>query len=181
MMKNSSRLGRLFCCLLMYAVAAFAAEPAKTVISDVLYRADGTPASGTLVISWGQSRLSRDAHNYFGIKAHGGHARVAYPTFEHVNGRELRVNAEFARYGSIEECFADRDRLLATAPCYAEARACRADPEAFARALALHWATDPQYADKLLRVYRANSLGALDCRSPDDPITRSLDLQKEQI
>ncbi len=29
-----------------------ATEPAKTVVIDTLYRADGTPASGTLVISW---------------------------------------------------------------------------------------------------------------------------------
>ena len=67
-----------------------------------------------------------------------------------MNGREVRVSAEFARYDSMEECFADRDRLIATVPCYAGARACGGDPEAFARALAVHWATDPHYADKLL-------------------------------
>ncbi|MGB9106967.1 MAG: hypothetical protein WCC59_19585, partial [Terriglobales bacterium] len=33
-------------------MAAYAAEPAKTVVSDTIYRADGTPASGTMVISW---------------------------------------------------------------------------------------------------------------------------------
>ncbi|MFB3915148.1 MAG: hypothetical protein ACE14M_00340 [Terriglobales bacterium] len=37
----------------MAAVAtAYQAAPAKTLISDVIYRADGTPASGTLLISW---------------------------------------------------------------------------------------------------------------------------------
>ena len=46
------RLGRLFCCLLMLGTAAFAADPAKTVVSDILYRADGSPAAGTIVISW---------------------------------------------------------------------------------------------------------------------------------
>ena len=102
-----------------------------------------TVAQAALESNWGQSRLSRDAHNYFGIKAHGDHARVAYPTLEHIDGRDLRVSAEFARYDSMEECFADRDRLIATAQCYAGARACCGDPEAFARALAAHWATDP--------------------------------------
>jgi flagellum-specific peptidoglycan hydrolase FlgJ len=141
-----------------------------------------TVAQAALESNWGQSRLSRDAHNYFGIKAHGDHARVAYPTLEHVNGRDLRVNAEFARYDSIEECFADRDRLIATTQCYAGARACGGDPEAFARALAAHWATDPQYADKLLGVYRANRLDALDSSSPAPAITGSPDSSfKEQL
>ena len=47
-----SRLGRLFCCLLTLGVLASAAEPAKTVISDTIYRADGSAAAGTLVITW---------------------------------------------------------------------------------------------------------------------------------
>ncbi len=46
------RLGRLFCCLLMFSAVCWSTEPAKTVVQDVLYKADGTPASGTLVISW---------------------------------------------------------------------------------------------------------------------------------
>ena len=53
-MSIARRLGRLFCCfaLSLSAALSFAADPAKTIISDTLYRADGTPASGTLLISW---------------------------------------------------------------------------------------------------------------------------------
>ena len=153
---------------------------AATRAANACFRANGFPsgitvAQAALESNWGQSRLSRDAHNYFGIKAHGDHARVAYPTIEHVNGRDVRVSAEFARYDSMEECFADRDRLIATAPCYAGTRARGGDPEAFARALAAHWATDPHYADKLLRVYRDNHLNELDSSSPDPAITGSPD------
>jgi len=131
-----------------------------------------TVAQAALESNWGQSQLARDAHNYFGIKAHGDHARVAYPTLEHIDGRDLHVSAEFAGYDAMEDCFADRDRIIATAPCYAGARARCGDPEEFARALATHWATDPQYADKLLRVYRDNHLNELDSSSPDRRITR---------
>ena len=134
-----------------------------------------TVAQAALESNWGQSRLSLDAHNYFGIKAHGHHERVAYPTVEFIRGRQVRVGNEFARYASMEECFADRDRLIASMACYADARACSADPEAFARALARHWATDPHYADKLLHVYREDRLDALDTGSPDHPITGSPD------
>jgi len=52
MTSHSRRLGRLFCCLLALSAGAWCAEPAKTLVSDIVYRADGTPASGTLVISW---------------------------------------------------------------------------------------------------------------------------------
>jgi flagellar protein FlgJ len=131
-----------------------------------------TVAQAALESNWGQSRLARDAHNYFGIKAHGDHPRVEYPTREHVGGREERIIAQFAAYASMEDCFADRDRILLTAPCYAETRACSGNPDSFARALAKHWATDPEYAEKLLCVYRDNRLGELDfvhptAQSPD--------------
>ncbi len=52
MMTNPRRLVRLFCFLLVLSALAWSTEPAKTIIQDVLYKADGTPASGTLVISW---------------------------------------------------------------------------------------------------------------------------------
>ncbi|MGH9544697.1 MAG: hypothetical protein ACRD23_05730 [Terriglobales bacterium] len=48
-------LGRLFCLLpfvLMGLGVAWAQTPATTTISDVVYRADSTPAGGTLLISW---------------------------------------------------------------------------------------------------------------------------------
>ncbi|HEU5453279.1 MAG TPA: hypothetical protein VFU76_14890 [Terriglobales bacterium] len=47
------RPGRLFCCLISLLLAAnLAAQPTKTLITDTLYRADGSPAAGTLLISW---------------------------------------------------------------------------------------------------------------------------------
>lgn len=53
MAKTCRRTGRLFCWLvLMAAMNARGSTPAMTTISDVLYRADGTAARGTLLISW---------------------------------------------------------------------------------------------------------------------------------
>ena len=43
-------LGYIACVLL--TVAAWAAGPAMNTVTDTVYRADGTPASGTLLISW---------------------------------------------------------------------------------------------------------------------------------
>ena len=121
-----------------------------------------TVAQAALESAWGRSRLSREAHNYFGIKAHRGGDFIELPTTESINGNLVRCAARFARYGSMEECFADRDRMILELACYADARARTADPEAFIRALARHWATDPLYAEKVLRVYHGNSLDRID-------------------
>src|SRR5579859_6105511 len=46
---------RLFYCLISLALAvspAHAGAPATTTVSDTVYRADGSPASGTLLITW---------------------------------------------------------------------------------------------------------------------------------
>src|SRR4051812_32114509 len=59
-MTNSNGLtsrppGRLFYCLLislLLVMRAHATGPALTTITDIVYRADGSPAGGTLVITW---------------------------------------------------------------------------------------------------------------------------------
>jgi flagellum-specific peptidoglycan hydrolase FlgJ len=121
-----------------------------------------TVAQAALESAWGNSQLSREANNYFGIKAHGEHADVEMRTTEVTNGVAARTAARFAKYSSMMECFEDRDRLILKLACYAEARERAGDPEAFVRALAKHWATDPRYAEKLLNLYRANNLDQLD-------------------
>lgn len=113
-----------------------------------------TVAQAALESAWAESQLAKVAHNYFGVKAHGTQRWIAMPTCEFIGGKCRRVVARFARYESMAESFADRDRILSSLACYAEARAGAADAEAFARALAKHWATDPDYADKLLEIYR---------------------------
>lgn len=121
-----------------------------------------TVAQAALESRWGASELSRRANNYFGIKAHGKHASLELPTTEVHGGVMQKTSAKFASYESMEDCFADRDRLILTSAYYAEARACAADPVKFAVALAKHWATDPNYSEKLLAVYRSKKLYELD-------------------
>lgn len=116
-----------------------------------------TVAQAALESRHGQSQLSREANNYFGIKARQGQPSIELPTWEVFGGRRVSIKARFARYSSMEECFAARDAIILRLPCYAEARACAAHPEKFVRALAKRWATDPEYAEKLLEI--AGSVG----------------------
>ncbi|MGH9509197.1 MAG: glycoside hydrolase family 73 protein [Terriglobales bacterium] len=141
---------------------AAATAAARASSADSGFPAGVTVAQAALESAWGRSQLSRQAHNYFGIKAHGGLPSIELPTHEFEGGKLVQVAARFARYASMEACFADRDRLITRLSVYAEALACAGDPEAFIRALARHWATDPKYAEKLLSLYRAHGLDALD-------------------
>lgn len=115
-------------------------------------------AQAALETGWGQ-HLPRDAQgrtsfNLFGIKAQGGWTgdRVVQGTAEYENGDWGRETASFRRYQSLAESFDDYVRFLKNNPRYADAL--RADDvHGFARGLqSAGYATDPQYAEKLVRV-----------------------------
>jgi flagellum-specific peptidoglycan hydrolase FlgJ len=129
------------------------------VAAEASSKVSGMPAAVTVAQAalesrWGESRLSREAQNYFGIKAHGAEARTVMQTEECAKGREVTIAAGFEKFATMEECFRRRDAILRHGAVYAEARACVADEERFVRAMARHWATDPEYAEKLLAVLR---------------------------
>ena len=109
-----------------------------------------TVAQAALESNWSQSRLSQEARNYFGIKAHGKHERVRMCTQECGAGKTVEVKAEFAKYLSLADCIDCRDGILLRGAVYAGAREERGDEEQFVGELAKHWATDPKYAEKLL-------------------------------
>jgi flagellum-specific peptidoglycan hydrolase FlgJ len=113
-----------------------------------------TVAQAALESNWGQSKLSNEANNYFGIKAHGNQNRIQMPTNECEKGKKVVIKAEFAKYLSMLDCFEYRDEILAQGACYAGARERLGDEAAFIVEIAKHWATDPKYAEKLLAVLR---------------------------
>ena len=121
-----------------------------------------TVAQAALESNFGQSQLSRTANNYFGIKSHGKHAAMEFRTCEFGAKGEIKMVARFAVYTDMAECFACRDRQIASGSVYKDARKEVKDPEQFAFELAKHWATDPKYAEKLLRIYRENGFAKLD-------------------
>jgi flagellum-specific peptidoglycan hydrolase FlgJ len=121
-----------------------------------------TVAQAALESNFGQSQLSRTANNYFGIKAHGKHPAMEFRTSEFSAQGEQQVIARFAAYEGMQECFDCRNRLVTNAPVYAEARAAKDDPVRFVRELGKHWATDPKYAEKVLRIYTENGFDRFD-------------------
>lgn len=132
-------------------------------------RATGIPAhfivgQAALESGWGRGEIrladGRPSYNLFNIKAgrgwSGGTADVS--TTEYVGGIPQKQVERFRAYGSYAEAFADYANLLSSNPRYAEVIG-QQDSGGFARALQrAGYATDPMYADKLMRVIGSASL-----------------------
>jgi len=133
-------------------------------------RALGVPAhflvaQAALETGWGRAELRRadgsPSYNLFNIKA-GANWKgevVELPVTEYANGRAYTEHARFRAYGSYAEAFRDYVALLRDNPRYAAALG-QKQPAGFAQGLAGGgYATDPQYADKLVRVIGGDLLG----------------------
>lgn len=129
-------------------------------------RKTGIPASLTLAqaaleSSWGARALG---NNLFGIKADPSWkgASVAFVTHEHEGGKDVQLSDRFRAYSSWLESMVDHARFLLDNPRYA---ACRRETTGagWARAVAAAgYATDPDYAKKLLNIMSARNLAFYD-------------------
>ncbi len=114
--------------------------------------------------AWGRSmprlRDGRSSHNLFGIKAHGGwNGPVASSrTHEFVNGRRVNISDGFRAYESFGESFMDYVAFLRRNRRYATALQ-QTNDEAFIRELQrAGYATDPNYANKVLAIAKGPRL-----------------------
>ena len=115
---------------------------------------------------WGKKEIltpdGSNSFNLFGIKADSSwKGKVAeVTTTEYSNGKPHKQMARFRAYGSYSEAFSDYAKFLSSNPRYAPV--VRGGQGAPASAQALQragYATDPNYADKLVKVMsRINAL-----------------------
>jgi flagellar protein FlgJ len=142
---------------------AEAAAQAVGVPADLLL------AQAGLETGWGRSQPKAadgsTSHNLFGVKAGkswNGAVAVASTT-EYVAGAVVRTVDRFRSYHSYTEAFQDFGRLITGNARYSAAVAKTDDPAAYARGLQKGgYATDPQYADKLMRAIHLVSRHAHD-------------------
>lgn len=116
-------------------------------------------AHAALESGWGQRPLraadGSSTHNLFGIKAgsswRGGSADAL--TTEYEDGVALKKTERFRSYPDAASAFRDFAQLMQTSPRYQGALNTGTDVRAYADALARGgYATDPNYADKLVSV-----------------------------
>jgi len=125
--------------------------------------------------AFGQSTLAKEALNLFGMKAHAhwfpspiGQEMVSLPTKEFLDGKWVATSAEWMKYATIADCFADRmatlRRLAPHYPHYAAALAAQ-DAYTYVTEVSKTWSTDPQRAEKCIAIYteyfRGNNASAV--------------------
>jgi len=144
-------------------IAAMSA-PAQAAQAKTRVPASFTVAEAALESGWGHSRLAVDAFNLFGVKADPAWLgeRISMDTREWTSDRGwIMVPAYWRKYRDFEACLEDHDDFLSH-PRYAHCFDAT-NGEDFARAVqAAGYATDPEYADKLISIMRAHDLSALD-------------------
>jgi flagellar protein FlgJ len=120
-------------------------------------------AQAALETGWGksvvQSPVTGNSHNVFGIKADSdwGGERIVIDSLEVEQGVARQVRSPFRAYASYADSFRDYADFVMGDARYRDVAGSGTDDVAFARGLAKGgYATDPEYADKILRVLRSD-------------------------
>lgn len=123
-----------------------------------------TVAQAALESGWGSSLLAREGKNLFGIKAGPSWpgATVTMPTREYTNGAWVQTQAAWRAYPDWQGSIDDHAEFLRRNSRYAKAFEYKTGM-GFAIAVAsAGYATDPQYANKIVKIIRDYRLDELD-------------------
>lgn len=125
-------------------------------------------AQAALETGWGQSQLaqadSARGNNFFGIKADGrwDGERVGKRTIEYSDGKPGWQQAWFRAYDSVASAFDDYVSFVKDSPRYSQAIAGAREPQNYLDGLVKGgYATDPQYARKVMSIAGSDRLAEL--------------------
>ncbi|MDO5037869.1 MAG: glucosaminidase domain-containing protein [Tissierellia bacterium] len=118
-------------------------------------------AQAALESNFGQSQLTQDYHNYFGIKGRKEDG-VLFQTQEVVQGDFQDQEAYFRAYGSVEESFYDYGDLISSLKRYGTVREATSVEEAAQALYPAGYSTNPNYGDILIRLIEDYKLKKFD-------------------
>ncbi|WP_155286473.1 glycoside hydrolase family 73 protein [Lacticaseibacillus zhaodongensis] len=126
-----------------------------------------TLAQAILESDWGTSKLSSDYHNLFGVKASSSQPGQELTTREWVNGQWKTVTARFRVYSDDYASMRDHALLLDNGTSWNthqyQTVIAASDYQTAARALQTSgYATDPNYASKLIAIIQKYQLNKYD-------------------
>ena len=125
-------------------------------------------AQAALESAWGESGLAKTGNNLFGIKADSlwRGPTLTINTKEFIKGQWVVVPALWRKYPSWQASMDDHAAFLRRNPRYKACFLCTTAP-AFAKELVqAGYATDPEYANKLIALMDKHQLQALDGGGP---------------
>lgn len=122
-----------------------------------------TLSQAILESNWGESRLSTEYHNYFGIKSFKkSENRIQLETQEFYNNQMNQTQDYFRTYRSLEESVAHHGRLLGTAPRYQKITTEKDYTKAAQELYEASYSTDPKYPNKLIELIERYHLDQYD-------------------
>lgn len=112
-----------------------------------------TIAQAILESAWGDSGLTKNANNLFGIKGKYNGQGYLCKTFEYdAKGNRYETTAEFKKYPSWQESVNDHSALFLRLPRYANLIGCTDYRQACENVQADGYATAPNYAGSLIKL-----------------------------
>lgn len=138
-------------------------NPAGKICADYNLPASVCIAQAAIESGWG--RYCIGDYNYFGRKWNGWGDYVTKETQEYIHGQYETITDRFQTYDSMEDAIEDWCVLMTEEPAYSEALSVWQNTwnvRQFAEAMALVYATDPDYAGKIMATISANDLMRFD-------------------
>lgn len=121
-----------------------------------------TVAQAILESGWGQSALSTQAHNLFGIKGSYNGQYVTMQTREVYNGQSYYIYDNFRKYANNSESVEDHGNFLYSNSRYANLLGDQSYASVARKLQADGYATDPSYASSLIKLVEIYNLTQLD-------------------
>ena len=140
------------------AFVASIAPTAKAVAEELGIDPRLIIAQAALETGWGKSVKG---NNVMGIKSHGKEDGLMVQTHEVVDGKRIKVRDSFRQYNSYDESIADYGSFLQQNKRYKpmlEAATLQEQVEALGKS---GYATDPEYADKVMAIAKSKRLEVL--------------------
>lgn len=116
--------------------------------------------------NWGRSKLAAKYNNLFGIKAAKGQKRVKMVTTEYLNGKKVHLKQYFRVYNNWDESIRQHTKLIINGTTDNPNRYQNVRTKSYKKAAQNlqkdGYATDPQYANKLIYAIKKFNLHQYD-------------------
>jgi flagellum-specific peptidoglycan hydrolase FlgJ len=103
--------------------------------------------------NWGRSSLVQSTWNFGNVKGQGPAGSTKANVPEHIGGKNVVVGANFRKYHGPEEFYEDYYKVLCGNDRYKNARG-KMGREYFQALKDAGYATDPDYVDKAMQIYK---------------------------